>query len=89
MFEKGNTHGKGRPLGARNKFSESFVVALHDDFKEHGVNAIETLRLEDVASYVRCCVAMVPKDFQISGPDGEPLFQGVTVERVKAQDTDS
>ncbi len=72
-FQTGNTHGKGRPLGSRNKFSQAFIDAVAEDFYEHGDDVIKLLRHEDPAAYVRTCVSLVPKDFQISGPDGEQL----------------
>ena len=85
MFEKGNTHGKGRPKGSRNKFSQEFIDALAANFSEHGQGVIEVLRTEDPATYVRICASLVPKDFQISGPDGGPLFTEIILTSVKAE----
>ena len=89
MFEKGNTHGKGRPKGSRNKFSQEFIEALAANFSEHGQGVIEVLRTEDPATYVRICASLVPKDFQISGGGGEALFTGITLEFVTAEKPDS
>jgi len=83
-FEIGNTYSQGRPKGARNKFSQAFIDAVAEDFYEHGAGVIRVLRAEDPAAYVRTCVSLVPKDFQLSGPDGEALFERVVIESVKA-----
>ena len=42
--ESGNP--RGRPLGSRNKLSEKFILALHDDFEEHGSAVIQQVRQE-------------------------------------------
>jgi hypothetical protein len=55
----------GRPKGARNKLGEAFVEALHDDFSEHGVAAIQTMRATDPASYVRVIAGLLPKELKI------------------------
>ncbi|MGA4923232.1 DUF5681 domain-containing protein, partial [Bacillus subtilis] len=36
----------GRPKGARSRLQENFLAALADDFADHGVDAIQTMRLE-------------------------------------------
>ena len=89
VFQVGNTHGKGRKQGSRNKFSQAFVDAVAEDFYEHGKGVIKVLRTEDPAAYIRTCVSLVPKDFQISGRGGEALFTGITLERVTTKNLDS
>lgn len=61
-FEPGNP---GRPKGSRNKLGEAFVQALHDDFNEHGVTAITTMRGADPGGYVRVIASLLPKEFKI------------------------
>lgn len=89
MFEKGNTLGQGRKPGTRSKFSKKFIEAVAADFEEYGKDVIIVLRMEDPAAYIRTCVSLVPKDFQLTGADGEPLFKGIALERVTAKSTDS
>ena len=55
----------GKPKGARNKLGEAFIEALHDDFNEHGVEAIQTMRSTDPSSYVRVIAGLLPKEFKI------------------------
>lgn len=61
-FEPGNP---GRPKGSRNKLGEAFIEALHDDFNEHGVTAITTMRTSDPGGYVRVIAGLLPKEFKI------------------------
>lgn len=61
-FEAGNP---GRPKGSRNKLGEAFIEALHDDFNEHGVVAIQSMRAADPGGYVRVIAGLLPKEFKI------------------------
>ena len=63
-FQPGNKLG-GRTKGARSKLGEAFVEALHDDFQEHGVAAIETMRASDPGAYVRVIASLLPKEVKI------------------------
>jgi len=42
-FQPGNPGGPGRPLGSKNKLSESFLQALAEDFEKHGKDAIRRI----------------------------------------------
>jgi len=55
----------GRPKGARNKLGEAFVAALHDDFEQHGVQALAEVREKDPAAYMRVIAGLLPKEFKI------------------------
>jgi hypothetical protein len=75
--EKRDEHGRfivppkspGRPLGARNKLGEAFIQALHDDFQEHGVAAIETVRTEKPDQYLKVIASLLPKDVNLNLTD--------------------
>ena len=62
-FKPGNP---GRPKGSRNKLSESFLTALANDFDKHGVQAIETMRVNDPSGYVKTIANLLPKDIHIT-----------------------
>ena len=51
----------GRPKGARNKLSESFLNALADDFDAHGRDVIATVRGSRPHDYLRVIAATLPK----------------------------
>lgn len=61
----------GRPKGARSKLTEDFLKALADDFSEHGLIAIKTVREEKPDQYLRVISSVIPKE--VTGEDGEPI----------------
>ena len=65
QFEKGNTIGKGRPKGSKNKLSTLFTDALHDDFLENGADAIQKLRENSPGEYSRVIASILPKDINL------------------------
>lgn len=65
-FQPGNKIGKGRPRSSRHKLSEDFLRALKNDFKEHGITAIQDCRKVDPAAYVRVIANLLPKDININ-----------------------
>ncbi|MEM6899596.1 MAG: hypothetical protein AAF583_07500 [Pseudomonadota bacterium] len=64
-FLTGNIGG-GRPIGARNKLSEAFIEALHDDFVEHGKTVIEAVRKERPQDYLKVIASLLPKDVNLA-----------------------
>lgn len=62
-FQPGNP---GRPKGARNKLGEDFINALHDDFTEHGVAAIQAVRQERPHEYVKVIASLLPKELKVT-----------------------
>ena len=68
-FLPGNPRGPGRPKGSRNKLSEAFLDAMHQDFAEHGVAAIAQARLESPLGYVRMVAALLPHKHEVHQDD--------------------
>ena len=62
-FKLGNP---GRPKGSRNKLGEAFIAALHADFKEHGVKALELMRESKPNEYIRVIASLLPKELNIA-----------------------
>lgn len=80
-FEPGNNaNPNGRPKGSRNKLSEAFTAALHDDFLANGVEAIEKVRTDDPAAYLRVIASIVPKQIEVK----EGAFDGIDDEQLAA-----
>lgn len=52
---------KGRPKGARNKFTETIMRTLVDDFAANGANVLATLRATNPEAYVRVMVSLLSK----------------------------
>ena len=64
---------KGRGKGVPNRFSQQLVADFAADWREHGAAAIEQLRRENVAAYVKIATSLVPRELllQISRPMAE------------------
>lgn len=69
LFQPGNPGGPGRPKGARNKLGEDFVRALQQDFKENGLEAVEKVRQEQPAQYLKVIASILPKDINLDVSD--------------------
>lgn len=56
----------GRPTGARDRLRNNFIAALADDFKAHGAEAIELMRVNDPSGYVRAIASLMPKEMDVT-----------------------
>jgi hypothetical protein len=67
-FLKGHKpiEGTGRPRGSRAKLCQKFIEEMHDDFLEHGVEAIERVRKTRPVSYLQIIASIVPKDVNVA-----------------------
>lgn len=61
QYEKGKPKTGGRGKGTRNKFSKRFDDDLRRDYLKHGKAAIETLRIEKPAEYVKLLAMRFPQ----------------------------
>jgi len=82
-FKPGNTYGKGRPKGSRNKFSEAFIQDIHDIWLSDGASALQELRASDVGAFVRVAAGVLPKDLNVS-TDG---LNGLSLEQIEVYST--
>lgn len=73
----------GRPKGARNKLGEAFIEALHDDFQEHGVAAIQVVRAEKPDQYLKVIASLLPKDHNININNADDLSDAELAERIR------
>lgn len=60
-----NANPHGRPKGSRNALGEDFLKALHQDFTEHGVAAIVSMRTEKPTEYVKVIASILPKELTV------------------------
>ena len=66
QFKLGHTGVGGRPKGSRNKLGEDFIRALHEDFEQHGVNAIVQVREERPQDYIKVIASLLPKEIKLT-----------------------
>jgi 2-oxoglutarate dehydrogenase complex dehydrogenase (E1) component-like enzyme len=59
----------GNPGGSveatRRSFNKDFLLALAADFKKHGASAIEKVRKQQPAAYMKICALLVPREMKV------------------------
>jgi hypothetical protein len=64
----------GRRLGSRNKPGDVFIADLYADWIEHGVDAIDKVRVNKPEAYLKVVASLLPKQLEIR----ENAFDGLT-----------
>jgi len=73
---------KGRPKGSRNALGEDFLKALHEDFKANGEAAIQSMRADKPAEYVKVIASILPKEMNVKIDAVEELTDDELIERL-------
>jgi hypothetical protein len=63
----------------RRSFNKDFLLALAADFKKHGAAAIEKVRKQQPAAYLKICALLVPREMQVEHSAG---VKGMTDEQI-------
>jgi hypothetical protein len=61
-FAPGNNGGLGRPIGARNRFTEDFISDFRDAWQVGGAKALREMAERDPSGFVKAAVQLMPKD---------------------------
>ena len=70
-FAPGWSGNPGGSLEAtRRSFNKDFLLALAADFKKHGAAAIEKVREQQPAAYMKICALLVPKEMRLEHSGG-------------------
>ena len=81
-FAPGWSGNPGGSLEAtRRSFNKDFLLALAADFKKHGAAAIEKVREQQPAAYMKICALLVPREMQIEHSGG---VKAMSDERITA-----
>ena len=65
-FQPGNNANPGgKPTGARNFLQARFLKEMAEDFDAHGRQAIEQMRTERPADYIRAIASLMPKELEV------------------------
>lgn len=87
LFKPGQSgNPKGRPLGARSKLGEQFLSALQEDFENHGIVAIQTVREKKPDQYLKVIASILPKDLNINVNNLGEMSDDELVERIRNLD---
>ena len=70
-FAPGWSGNPGGSLEAtRRSFNRDFLLALAADFKKHGAAAIEKVREQQPAAYMKICALLVPREMKLEHSGG-------------------
>lgn len=83
-FKVGHPGGPGRAKGSRNALGEDFLKALHDDFKLNGEAAIQSMRADKPAEYVKVIASILPKELNVKIDPIEELTDDELINRLHA-----
>ena len=56
----------GRPLGARNRFSEAFVGDIAAAWEKHGTDVVERVLRNEPARFLEVCSRLIPRDVSVT-----------------------
>ena len=80
-FAPGWSGNPGGSLEAtRRSFNRDFLLALAADFKKHGAAAIEKVRKQQPAAYMKICALLVPREMKLEHSGG---VKAMTDERIE------
>jgi hypothetical protein len=63
-------HPGGSLEATRRSFNRDFLLALAADFKQHGASAIEKVRKQQPAAYMKVCALLVPREMRLEYNQG-------------------
>ena len=67
QFQPGNSaNPAGRPKGARNKLTETFLEDAYEAWKKHGPKALETMAEKHPEKFVQVCASLMPKNVNLN-----------------------
>src|SRR5262250_2464376 len=81
-FAPGWSGNPGGSLEAtRRSFNRDFLLALAADFKKHGAAAIEKVREQQPAAYMKICALLVPREMKLEHSGGVKAMSDEQIER--------
>src|SRR5262245_13901730 len=84
-FAPGWSGNPGGSLEAtRRSFNKDFLLALAADFKRHGPHAIEKVRKQQPAAYLKIFALLVPREMKLEHSGGVKALSDEQLERTLA-----
>jgi hypothetical protein len=68
----------------RRSFNKDFLLALAADFKKHGAAAIEKVRKQQPAAYMKICALLVPREMKVEHAGGVKAMSDEQIEQAIA-----
>ena len=68
----------------RRTFNKDFLLTLAADFKKHGAAAIEKVREQQPAAYMKICALLVPREMKVERSGGVKDLTGEQLEQAIA-----
>ena len=68
----------------RRSFNKDFLLALAADFKKHGAAAIEKVRKQHPAAYMKICALLVPREMKLEHSGGVKAMTDEELEQTLA-----
>src|SRR5262249_52287447 len=65
----------------RRSFNKDFLLTLAADFKKHGAAAIEKVRKQQPAAYMKICALLVPREMKLEHSGGVKAMTDEQIER--------
>jgi hypothetical protein len=73
-FCKGHSgNPAGRPKGSRNKLTEKFLIDIEKDWKKHGKDVLESVRVSNPSIYLKIVSDLIIKDDPIHNEANEHM----------------
>ena len=68
----------------RRSFNKDFLLALAADFKKHGAAAIEKVRKQQPAAYMKICALLMPREMKVEQAGGVKAMSDEQIEEAIA-----
>ena len=68
----------------RRSFNKDFSFALAADFKKHGAAAIEKVRKQQPAAYMKICALLMPREMKVEQAGGVKAMSDEKIEEATA-----
>ena len=81
VSQKSRRHPGGSLEATRRSFNRDFLLALAADFKKHGAAAIEKVRKQQPAAYMKIFALLVPREMKLEHSSGGKRMTDEQLER--------